>query len=187
MPHIPRAEKTRNKSLVRGERAAKVRLSLRREEWDAIRRIGRRWFGKEGDRYTLTIPRIIDDFYLSLHAPPAKGTMTQTVELRERDRENLQTIAQLLGLASPSEVLRALIYRYPEAPVSLFVKPDHLPYKRSSPKPHKSMAQDLAGLEMTDEEWEEVCRVAQFESFQEAVLGKKKRRTHVRKDSPQNP
>lgn len=144
-----------------------LKLSLRREEWEAIREVGRRWFGKEGARYSLTIPRMIEEFFLNLHRPPVKGAIAHSVEVREDDVKHLRSLADMLN-CSMSDALRALLYQYEEAPVALFVKPEDIPYKHYLAKsPPKEYGESLMDGSLTEAEWRQVCESAKFTSYLE--------------------
>lgn len=160
-------ERGRNRELVQGNYTTSLKFSLRREEWEAIRQVGRRWFGKDGRQYSNTIPRMLEDFFMSLHSPPAKGSISHTVGLREIDKQRLVALSQMLGV-SKSDALRALLYSYDEAPTSLFIPPEAIPYRtNTNPKPPKELGEFLSGSNISEKEWQEILETAKFESYLE--------------------
>jgi hypothetical protein len=125
--YIRRKDKELNLALIEGEKSIDLTLTLRKEEWDALKRLGVGWFGKDGNDYSLSVPRLIEEFKLQLVCPPSAGGRTQTIRIRKKDYEFLSIIKKVEGLSSEAEALRSLIYSSAEAPMALFLRPQDLP------------------------------------------------------------
>lgn len=101
-------------------------LILRKEEWEVLHKLSTIWFGNTDTPLRYIIARLIDEVRVAFGPPPMEERRRRVVKIREEDVQTLLALKKALGLNTPSEVIRGMIYMLDCAPDYLFIHPHDL-------------------------------------------------------------